>query len=163
MTGSPVQVVVASFAQEQGAEHALRELEDAEKVKQLSITDAAVLWKDRSGELHVKEPGQTTGTRGAVYGGVTGAVLGVIAGPVGLAALGGAAIGGLVAKLRDSGFDDERLAQWGADIAPGSSAFVAVIEDKWVTEIEAMLAETAKEVTSFAIADDVAGRFDGQT
>jgi uncharacterized membrane protein len=98
-----------------------------------------------------------------VYGGVAGAVIGVIAGPVGWAALGGAAIGGLVAELRDSGFKNERLEQWGANLTPGSSAIVAVIEHRWVQEVEKMLRESAKDVLSLAVADEIATQLEAQS
>jgi len=162
MADVPVQAIVAAFDEEQGAEDALKQLKDAEKEKLISIKDAAVLWKADDGKLHVKETGDMTGTRGAAYGGIAGAVVGVIAGPVGWAALGGAAIGGLVAKLKDSGFEDKRLEQWGAGLAPGSSAVVAVIEHTWVKQVEAMLQDAAKDVVSFAIAEDIANQLEAQ-
>ena len=49
-------------------------------------------------------------------------------GPIGLAAtVGGAAIGGLAAKLHDSGFNDERLRRLGQSLQPNTSAILAVI------------------------------------
>jgi len=87
----------------------------------------------------------------------------VIAGPVGWAALGGAAIGGLVGKLRDSGFENARLEQWGANLTPGSSAIVAVIEHTWVTEVEKIMREDAKDVASMAVEADIAAQLEEQT
>jgi uncharacterized membrane protein len=163
MGDAPIQVIVAAFEDEQSADGALTKLRQAEKEKLISIKDAAVLRRDEHAKLHVKETGEMTGTRGAVYGGVAGAVIGVIAGPVGWAALGGAAIGGLVAKLRDSGFKNERLEQWGANLTPGSSAIVAVIEHRWVQEVEKMLRESAKDVLSLAVADEIATQLEAQS
>ena len=48
-------------------------------------------------------------------------------------------MGGLVAKLRDSGFSDARLEAIGEGMPPGSSAIVAVVEHKWVEQVEKAL------------------------
>jgi uncharacterized membrane protein len=162
MAQAPVSAVVAAFNDEKGAQEALKELREAEKQKIIKIKDAAVISRGADSKLHIKDTADMTGTRGAVYGGVAGAVLGVIAGPVGWAALGGAAIGGLVAKLRDSGFEDTRLREWGENLSPGSSAVVAVIEHTWVTEVEKMLRERARDVMSLAVSDEIASQLESE-
>jgi uncharacterized membrane protein len=162
MADAPLDVIVAAYNDQEGAKKALGQLREAQKEKVIAIKDAAVIWKDKDSKLHVSETGDMTGTRGAAYGGVAGAVLGVIAGPVGWAALGGAAIGGLVAKLRDSGFDNKRLEALGANLTPGSSAIVAVIEHTWVTEIEKILVETAKDVVTMAVGDEIAAQLEAE-
>ena len=163
MAEAPVQAVVAAFNDEKGAENALQQLKEAQKEKVIKVKDAAVLSRDQNSKLHIKESGDMTGARGAAYGGIAGAVLGVVTGPVGWAALGGAAVGGLVAKLRDSGFDDARLRQWGENLTPGSSAVVAVIEHTWVTEVEDILRENAKDVVSMEIGEDIATQLESET
>ena len=65
--------------------------------------------KDDKGKLHIKETADMGGGKGATIGGVAGGVIGAIAGaalagPV----LVGALVGGLAAKLKDSGFDNDR-------------------------------------------------------
>ncbi|MGD9144873.1 MAG: DUF1269 domain-containing protein [Anaerolineae bacterium] len=72
----------------------------------------------------------------------------------------GALIGGLAAKLRDSGFSDARLRTIGESLQPGTSAIMAVIEHKWVAELEKQLEETEADVTTMAIAADVAEQLD---
>jgi uncharacterized membrane protein len=156
MANAPLDVVIAAFNDQKSAEAALKQLRAAEKDKVIKIEDAAILWKDSKSKLHIKETGDMTGTRGAAYGGVAGAVLGIITGPVGWVAVGGAAIGGLVAKLRDSGFNNKRLEEWGANLQPESSAIIAVIEHTWVTQIEKMLVDAATDVVSMAIGQEIA-------
>jgi len=163
MPNAPLDVIVAAFNDERGATEALGKLKEGQKAGVIKVRDAALLTKDADSKLKVKETADMTGTRGAVLGGVAGAVVGVIAGPVGWAALGGAAIGGLVAKLRDSGFENSRLEQWGANLTPGSSAIVAVIEHTWVTEVEKLLREDAKEVASMAVEADIAAQLEEQS
>jgi uncharacterized membrane protein len=97
-----------------------------------------------------------------VIGGVAGAAVGILAGPIGWATLGGAAVGGLAAKLRDGGFKDERLRQIGEGVRPGSSALVAVIEHIWLRDVEKMLVERGADLATEAVANDIAVQLDQQ-
>jgi len=82
----------------------------------------------------------------------------LIGGPVGVVAGGalGAVVGGLTAKLYDGGFEDDRLRQIGTSLQPGTSAIVAVIEHRWVADLERELAEEGADVTTAALAADIA-------
>src|SRR4051812_8126407 len=137
MADVPVQLIVAAFQDENGAEAALAELKEAKREKLVNIKDAAILRKDVKGELHIKEPSDMTGKKGAGVGGVVGVGLAVLTGgaSIPLMAL-GAATGGIAAKIRDTGFKDERLRKLGTGLKPGSSAIVAVIEHTWIQEAE---------------------------
>ena len=152
----PTQVIVAAFDGMDSAKAAFDDLKQLEKEKSIKIENAAILRKDHDSKLHIRDVKDMTGTRGVVLGGVTGAIVGVIAGPVGWVALGGAAIGGLVAKLKDGGFDNSRLEQWGDRLQPGTSALVAVVDDIWVRDVEAALKEDARDVMTLEIGQDIA-------
>ena len=154
----PTQVIVAAFDGMDSAKEAFDDLKQLEKEKSIKIENAAILRKDHDSKLHIRDVKDMTGTRGAVLGGITGAVVGVIAGPVGWVALGGAAIGGLVAKLKDGGFDNSRLEQWGDRLQPGTSALVAVVDHIWVRDVEAALKEKARDVMTLEISDDIAAQ-----
>jgi uncharacterized membrane protein len=161
MPDAPIQLLVAAFQDEGGATAALESLKEAKKEKLIAIKDAAVLRKDSSGKLHVNEIGDMTGTRGGAIGGVVGAGLGILTGGATLALAGvGALAGGLAAKLRDSGFKDDRLKQLGGSLKPGSSAIVAVIEHTWVAEAKAELERAGAEVVVESIAADIAEQLD---
>ena len=80
----------------------------------------------------------------------------MITGPVGWVALGGAAIGGLVAKLKDGGFDNSRLEQWGDQLKPGTSALVAVVDNIWVRDVEAALQKATRDIMTLEIGKDIA-------
>ncbi len=151
----PTQVIVAAFDGMDTAKEAFDDLKQLEKDKSIKIENAAILQKDHDSNLHIRDVKDMTGTRGAVLGGVTGAVVGVITGPVGWVALGGATIGGLVAKLKDGGFDNSRLEQWGDRLQPGTSAIVAVIDHTWVRDVEAALQKQAREVMTLEIGKDI--------
>ena len=159
-TQVPVDVVVAAYQDEQGANNALKELETAKKDGLIGIQDAAVLRKDNQSKLHITETADKGFGRGAMIGGVAGAALGVIAGPVGWAALGGAAVGGLASKLRDTGFRDDRLRQMGESLTPGTSAIVAVVEHEWVREVERRIENEAKDIVTEAITADIADQLE---
>ena len=153
---APVEVILAAFNDEQGAEAALEALKEAQKEHLIDIDNTAILRRDKEGKLHIKEAKDMGGGRGAVVGGVAGAIAGVVFGPLVLAAAGGAALGGLVAKLHDSGFDDKRLKQLGENLQPGTSAIVAVIEHVWVTQLEEELRKAGADVATEALGADIA-------
>ena len=157
----PTQVIVAAFDGIDGAKEAFDGLKQLQTEGTIKITNAAILQRDNDSKLTVRDVKDMTGTRGAVLGGITGAIVGVIAGPVGWAALGGAAIGGLVAKLKDGGFDNSRVEQWAEQVKPGTSALVAVVDHVWVRQVEAALKDAAKDIITLEIGDTIAGQLEG--
>ena len=158
MTDVPLQIIVAAFQEEDAADGALRALKEAKKEKLISIDNAAVIRKDEDGKLHIKETADMGGGKGAGVGVLVGGAIGLLAGPLGVVAGSalGAAVGGITAKLYDGGFKDERLEQIGASLQPGTSAIVAVIEHRWVKDLERELAEEGADVTTVALAADIA-------
>ena len=161
MTDIPVQVVIAAFEEERAADEVLSQLKEAKWAGLIGIQNAAVLRRDKKDKLHIKELKDWGGGKGAAFGGTLGAIVGVLTGPgILVAGAAGALIGGLAAKLRDSGFSDERLKTVGASLKPGTSAIIAVIEHKWVAELEAEMAEAGADVLTEAIAADVAGQLE---
>ncbi|HEY7357880.1 MAG TPA: DUF1269 domain-containing protein [Ktedonobacterales bacterium] len=156
MSDVPVQVIVAAFQQENGAEDALHDLKEAKKEHVIAIENAAIIRRDVGGKLHVKEMKDIGGGKGAAIGGVVGAVVGLLAGPLVLAAGAGALVGGLAAKLRDSGFPNERLKQLGDALTPGTSALVAVIDHTWVREVQERLERFGADVMTESIKADIA-------
>jgi len=156
MTEVPRQVIIAAFKDEHGAEKALRQLQDAKKQHLIDIQNVAILSCDQTGKVTIKEPTDMGATKGAVIGGAVGALAGVLFAPLGLAMAGGAAIGGITAKLHDSGFKDDRLRQLGDSLQPGTSAILAVIDHTWVRELEAELAQAGANVATEEMAADIA-------
>lgn len=157
MSDNPIELVVAAFQDEASAKAALKELKKAQRAKLIKIENAAVLRKDEKGKLHIKETHDMGGGKGAAFGGVGGAAIGLIAGAA-LAApvVVGALVGGLVAKLRDSGFSDNRLQALGEGLTPGSSAIIAVVEHKWVAQLEEALAEVETDLITLELQADIA-------
>jgi uncharacterized membrane protein len=111
--------------------------------------------------VHITETADMGGGKGAALGGVAGAAIGVIAGPALLVpAAVGALVGGLTAKLRDTGFSDERLKKLGDKLTPGSSAIVAVVEHVWVAAVEKAAAEAGADVFTEALGADIAAQLE---
>jgi len=161
MSDVPVQMLIAAFNEEKAADEALQELKEAKWAGLIAIDNAAVLRRDEKNKLHIKETGDWGGGKGAVAGGAIGAAAGILLGPGALVTGAvGALIGGLAAKLRDSGFSDERLKQVGEGLKPGTSAIIAIIEHKWVAEMEKEMAEAGADVFTEEISADIAAQLD---
>ena len=158
MSDVPVQVIVAAFKEEETADEALKALKEAKKERLIGIQDAAVIRRDEDNKLHIKETADMGGGKGAAVGGVLGGIIGLIGGPAGvvLGGAAGAAVGGFTAKLFDAGIPDERLEEIGSALTPGTSAIIAIIEHKWVAEVEQELAEAGADVLTEALRDDIA-------
>jgi uncharacterized membrane protein len=161
MSDVPVQLVVAAFQEEDAANAALKELKALKKEKLIGIQNAAVIRKDAKGKIHIKETADMGGGKGSVIGGVAGAAIGLIAGPaLVVPAAVGALVGGLAAKLRDSGFSDQRLKTLGEGLQPGTSAIVAVVEHKWVEQLEAAMAEVGADLVTANLQADIAAQLE---
>jgi uncharacterized membrane protein len=156
MTDAPVQVVVAAFADKNGAAEALSDLKEAQEHGLITIRDAAIVQCDNRGEVHIEGTGHRGVGRGAIIGGVAGAIVGLLTGPVGWATGGGAVVGALASRLRDSGFPEDRLQQLGDALQPDTSAVVAVIDQTWLKEITELLAKKASDMASEIIQADIA-------
>jgi uncharacterized membrane protein len=159
MSDTPVQLIIAAFNTPTGAEEVLDQLKTAKKEKLIGIQAARVLVKDEKGKIHTKDVGLTP-AKGALAGGVMGAVLGIVTGGVGLAVgAAGALVGGLVGKSKKEGrFDSYRIEQIADSLTPNSSAIIAIIEHKWVAELEAELEQAGGDVMTATIAADIAAQ-----
>lgn len=157
MSENPVQLVVAAFKDEGSAKEALEALKQVQREKLIKIENAAVLRKDQKGKLHIRETHDMGGGKGAALGGIGGAAIGLLAGPaLVVPAAVGALVGGLAAKLRDSGFSNQRLETLGEGLQPGTSAIVAVVEHTWVALVEEALAEAEADVITAELQADIA-------
>jgi uncharacterized membrane protein len=157
---APLVAVVAAFTSDDGASAALRELKNANR-NELHVQEAAVIVRDSDGKLKIEESHHIG--KGAVLGGIAGGVVGLVAGPVGWLALGGVAVGALAQRLRDTGFPDTRLREIGEGLKPGTSALIAIVELRWVTELENQLRATAADIVTESLRDEVAAQLDEST
>jgi uncharacterized membrane protein len=162
MGKEPAVVIVASFEDDNIAENAMRDLKMDKRGRLIEFKDAAIVIRDEDNKIHIKETGDLSGGRGALYGGAIGALVGLIAGPIG-AVIGGAAgvvVGGITAKKFDAGIPDERLTEIGASLQPGSSVILAVVERRWFEPVQVRLQEAGAEVLSEPLNDEFINQFE---
>jgi uncharacterized membrane protein len=158
MSDVPVQLVVAAFDDDKGANEALRQLKEFKKEKLIGIQGAVLMVKDATGQkIQYKEVGLTP-AKGALGGVVLGAALGILTGGAGIIlGAGGALLGGLVGrKKQDSRFASDRINQVASSLKPGASALVAVVEHKWVADLEKELEEMGGDLLTAPISSDIA-------
>jgi uncharacterized membrane protein len=158
MSDVPVQFVVAAFQGGEGAQEALDALKQGHNDGLIRVEQAAVLQKTPDGALHITETSDMGPVKGAFIGALLGAGVGLLLGPVGWMAAGGAGVGALAAELRDSGFNDARLNQFGESLTPGSSALIALVEQTSVEKVKEIIADKAVAVVNLTIAEDISQR-----
>jgi uncharacterized membrane protein len=148
-------VVIAAFEDEATAVDALHVLQEAHREDKLKFKAYAVVRRDEEKKLHVKETGDPGGTAGAVSGGALGLAVGLLAGPVGLAAMAGAVMGGLAMKWFDSGVRNDEIRAAGESLKPGMAALVVLAEEGSEELIAEKLALNGGAVVRAALAEEV--------
>jgi uncharacterized membrane protein len=98
--------------------------------RQLELEDAAIVAKVR-GRIRITQTKDVTPTQGAVGGAWLGILAGLFLGPGGpiVGAALGAAAGGLFAKLRDIGIDDDEMRRMGDELADDEAALFLLVTD----------------------------------
>jgi uncharacterized membrane protein len=154
----PQPVVVATFKSADAANAAAEALKDAHKKKEIAYKAYAVVSRDETKKLHVKETGDVGGIAGLVSGGLLGVVIAIIAGPVGWVAaavsgVAGGVVGGVSTKLIDSGVKSDEIKAVGEKLEPGMSAVIVLADE--AAPVEAKLTAAGGEVATAAIAPEV--------
>jgi uncharacterized membrane protein len=150
MSNDPAMLIVASFEDETIAEKTMFDLKMDKRGRLFEFQDLALVNRDEENKIHIKETGDMSGGKGALYGGAIGVIVGLLAGPIG-AAIGGAAgavVGGITAKKIDAGIPDERLLEFAAALQPGTSVILAVVEQRWFEDVRMRLEEAGGNVLS---------------
>src|SRR3954453_4301124 len=136
MSGNPVQVFVAAYESEDGAEAALKDFRAMDREGSIELIDAAVAVHTADGKVKIEETADPSGKRWAKRGAIAGGLVGLIFPPSIIAgALVGGAGGGVWGKIRDKGFKDEDLKAIGESLPAGSSAIIAIVQDKLVERL----------------------------
>lgn len=110
---------------------------------QVQIHDAVFIKRDDEGKSHVVETTDISTKRGALGGGMWGLLIGtLLGGPIG-GIIGGAASAGsgaLMAKLVDTGIQDEQIKKLRETVTPGSTALALLVSHVSVADLQLELA-----------------------
>jgi uncharacterized membrane protein len=132
-------MLVAVFDSEPAAFEGLSALRDLHIDGDITLYASAVIVKDKTGKMNVKQEADS-GPVGTAVGLLTGALIGIIGGPAGLAV--GASLGGLTGLLFDldqSGIGATFLDDVSTTLTAGKAAVLAEIEESWTTPVDARL------------------------
>jgi uncharacterized membrane protein len=131
-----LQVFVATFGNETEAASALQDFRAMDRDGSIELIDAVVVVRDTEGKVTYEETADPSGKRWAKRGAIAGGLVGLLfpASIIAGAVVGGAG-GGLWGKVRDKGFKDEDLKAIGDSLEPGTSAIIAVAQDRVVEKL----------------------------
>ncbi len=139
-------MVVGSYADASTAQGDFKTLKAGQDAGEYQVVAAVVMSRDAKGDVQVDEHGDGHVARGATIGGAAGLVVGLFAPPLLAATAIGAGIGAVIGKLskhhqeKKLGFDVEEY------LPPGSSAVVAVVDDRWADQVENALVKSDKRI-----------------
>lgn len=134
----PNKLLVISFDDPLKAQEFLLSAARMQKHEDLRLHDAVFVRRDADGTTRVTETTDITPGRGALGGGAWGLLLGtLLVGPWGLA-VGAvtAGAGALIAKLRDTGIKDEKIAELRREVAPGRTALALQVSHVSVADLQ---------------------------
>lgn len=129
-------ILVAIFDEESTAYKGLSSLRDIHNDGDISLYAAAVIMKDSSGKVSVKET-LDEGPIGTALGILTGSMVGLLGGPAGVAV--GASLGGLTGMLMDLnnvGIDIDFVDEVSKALTPGKAAVIADVEETWIMPVD---------------------------
>ena len=137
MATANMELFVAAFATEEEAGETLRDFKAMDREGSIELIDAAAIVHTSDGKVRFEETADPSGKKWAKRGAIAGGLVGLIFPPsiIAGAAVGGAG-GGIWGKVRDKGFTDEDLREIGESIPEGSSAIIAVAEDRLLERLE---------------------------
>jgi uncharacterized membrane protein len=131
--------IVVIFPNESKAYEATRALSALHNESSLTLYAMAVVAKDVTGKVTIKEAADQ-GPLGMGVGALTGGLIGLVAGPAGAAV--GLGTGALVGGLNDIynvGIGGDFLETVWIRLAPGKTAVIADIDEEWVTPLDTQM------------------------
>jgi uncharacterized membrane protein len=129
-------MIVVGFESELKAYEGSKALQDLQREGSIDLYAKAVIARDASGKVMVKEQGDM-GPVGTAVGLLSGSLIGLIGGPVGMA-VGAAAgtYGGLLYDSMNLGINMDFIAEVADYLQPGKAAVVAEVWEEWTLPID---------------------------
>ena len=118
-------LIVLTFEDTRQAGEVLEALKKAQSQGNLKIDDAAVIVKDETGKVNIKDQMDTGTKKGAIGGGLLGLLLAGVFFPLAGLAI-GAVGGGLIGKTLDLGVDKKFVKDVTETLKPGTSALFVI-------------------------------------
>ncbi|MFH8252998.1 DUF1269 domain-containing protein [Microbacterium sp. B2969] len=147
-------LIVGSYDDPTAASDDYEELQSGQDAGGYEIVGAVVLTRDKDGKVQVTEHGDKSVAHGAAWGAGAGVVVGLFAPPLLAATAVGAGIGAILGKIK-KGREEKKF---GDDVdeylAPGTSAVVAVVDDRWADKVEKALLRADKRISRAIDTDD---------
>ena len=144
---------VATYPESSAASADFRSLKDAQD-KDFEVDKSLVISRAMDGKVEVKEAGSGDVGKGALIGGAGGLALGLFAPPLLLATAIGAGIGAIGGELVKR-HDERKLGlQLDETVPPGSSAIIALIDDKYLDRVERALTRATKRIEKAVDSED---------
>jgi len=142
--GNPVDLYIAAYSDPDAAKTDWDDIKGLASDGTIKVEGLVLVRRGEDGKIDVEDNAHTVG-HGAAWGAGVGALIGVIFPPALLASalVGagvGAGVGGLVSHSEKGEIKDEVQ----DDVPPGSSAIVALFEDRWEEQIEKALPKADK-------------------
>jgi uncharacterized membrane protein len=123
------ELIAITFDDETRAAEALAVIARLRKEHIVELSDAAVVTKNKAGEVKLHQTIDFSPSKLAATGGLLGLLIGLIFFIPVVGTLGGLALGALVGKVTDLGIDDQWMKQVGQSMKPGSSAVFLLIRN----------------------------------
>lgn len=162
-SGSDAELWVLGFSSSLWAQEALLASMRLVARGHLTLEDAAVVTRI-GGRVRITQTKDLTPRQGAVGGAWIGMLAGLLLGPGGPLVGGalGATMGGLFAKLRDIGIDDDEMKRLGEQLADGEAALFLLVEDchrmRALHEVSRFPARLLASTAAPELADEVRSR-----
>ncbi len=137
MATTTMEMFVACFDDEKQAGDALKDFQSMDREGSIDLIDAAVIVHGSDGKVRLEETADPSGKKWAKRGAIAGGLVGLIFPPSIIASAAvGAGGGGIWGKVRDKGFKDDDLKAIGDSLEPGTSAIIAIAEDRVIAQLE---------------------------
>jgi uncharacterized membrane protein len=152
------ELLVLTFRAESKASEVLMTIQQMIDEGYISVLNVALLIRYNDGRTLVKDIQDVGLGRGALFGAITGGLIGLVGGPVGavIGAVAGATAGGVAAHAIDRGFPNQYLKELQANLKPGSSALIILVEQEWSDRVTNVLARFDGRVIRHILKEELA-------